>query len=131
MTAATFYCASYDEDEGVMLLNFLGVESRERVKACYKAYEMYVQVVDSGLKLDEATAAKIRGVVLDICGPDALFIVLAERVLGCEVMAREEVEKMMREKEWLNKVAVMDMGKDEMYVLERGEKGEWRRAVEV
>jgi hypothetical protein len=52
------------------LLNFLGVESPERVKACYKAYELYMHVADSSLKLEEATAAKIRGVVLDACVHD-------------------------------------------------------------
>jgi hypothetical protein len=126
-----YYCASYDEDGDVMLLTLLGVESPERVKACRKAYELYTHVATSGLKLDEATAAKIRSVVLDVCGPDALFIVLAEHVLGCEVMTAEEVEKLMKESERLKKVAIMDMGKDEMYVLEKNEKGEWRRALEV
>jgi hypothetical protein len=46
-------------------------------------------------------------------------------------MTAEEVEKLMKESERLKRVAVMDMGKEEMYVLERDEKGEWRRTLEV
>ncbi|PMP95640.1 MAG: hypothetical protein C0167_02940 [Nitrososphaera sp.] len=129
--AKTYFCGIHDADSGVILLTYLGVEDPERVEACRKAYELYMYVAESGLRLDEAAAAKARGVVLDICGEDALFIILAERVLGCAAMTHEEVQKMMKEKEWLRRAVVMDWAMEEAYIMERDEKGEWNKTLEI
>jgi hypothetical protein len=124
-----YHCMTYDEDEGVVLLQYVGHYRREQIHACSMAYKLYEFVASSQLKLDEATAAKVRGVVLDLCG-DALHAVLASKRYGCELVSADEVKE-WQEKEWVKTVVRVDVGLATVEVYRRNERGQWRREMSL
>ncbi|MGB9774493.1 MAG: hypothetical protein ACPL4I_10810 [Bacteroidota bacterium] len=122
-----YYCMTYDEDNGVVLLLYVWHYRREQIHACSMAYKLYEFVASSQLKLDEATAAKVRGVVLDLCG-DALLAVLASKRYGCELVSADEVRE-WQQKDWVKTIIRVDVGLATVEVLRRDENGNWKREI--
>jgi len=122
-----YYCMTYDEHDGVVLLLYVGHYRREQIHACSMAYKLYEFVASSQLKLDEATAAKVRGVVLDLCG-DALLAVLASKRYGCELVSADEVRE-WQQKDWVKTIIRVDVGLATVEVLRRDENGNWKREI--
>jgi hypothetical protein len=115
------------EDEGAAVAIRMAYLEPGRVSMCRKVYEAYLEA--AGLGMGEVEAAKARAAVIDLCGEEALYLILAERVEDCVVMGEEEVKKLMQER--LTKVVVVDLALGEAYLLEKDEKGGWRRTLEI